>query len=358
MIKINYPNYFPRLAQTEFWKNDLCKLLRYRVVCVFIKNKQLACSHKILRLRIWTDNIKVHQLSIKSLAKTLVFFFRLIIDRSLELLHVEIVSLWIKTIVNLSQLVTLKALSSIPFEKFCRWFVWTSTESAWQEHLIKIPIISKETWQTISYGISVESTVKFTKPGFSVTAPHPFKLHIKDDLERLLTWKNNSTTCYRLSLLSLLLSNLRATVTYQKCTIISNFEFNPLRVELGPFGSIFDETNWKNNCYVHILLVINRNETILYVIHKHSEKRFDIHWKVAFGFKYIIIPIFIPSCTLMFRKTKLVRPKKNLSFTSFLVKALCYLRGCCLSHNNLSCWIFTWLRRCMLRGIATNIPLT
>ena len=39
-------------------------------------------------------------------------------------------------------------------------------------------MVSKETWQTISYGISIESTVKFTKSGFSVKVPLLFKLHI------------------------------------------------------------------------------------------------------------------------------------------------------------------------------------
>ena len=33
--------------------------------------------------------------------------------------------------------------------------------------------------QTISYGISIESTVKFTKYGISVKAPLLFKLHIR-----------------------------------------------------------------------------------------------------------------------------------------------------------------------------------
>ena len=42
---------------------------------------------------------------------------------------------------------------------------------------------------------------------------------------------------YRLSLLRLQLSNLKATVTHQKWTIISNFDFDPLRVEFGPYGS-------------------------------------------------------------------------------------------------------------------------
>ena len=55
---------------------------------------------------------------------------------------------------------------------------------------------------------------------------------------------------YRLSRLRLQLSSLKATVTHQKRTIISNFDFDPLRVELGPYGSFFDETNSKNNYHV------------------------------------------------------------------------------------------------------------
>ena len=43
----------------------------------------------------------------------------------------------------------------------------------------KIPMISKETLQTSSYGISIESTVMFTKLGLSVKAPLLFKLHIR-----------------------------------------------------------------------------------------------------------------------------------------------------------------------------------
>ena len=55
---------------------------------------------------------------------------------------------------------------------------------------------------------------------------------------------------YRLSLLRLQLPNLEATVTHQKCTIISKFDFDYLRVELGPYGSFFDKTNSKNSCHV------------------------------------------------------------------------------------------------------------
>ena len=92
-------------------------------------------------------------------------------------------------------------------------------------------MISKETWQTISYGISIESTVKFTKSGFSVKAPLLFKLHIRlyDTFVNLKGQFDNR--CYRLSLLRLQLYNLRATITHQKCTIISNFDFDPLCVE-------------------------------------------------------------------------------------------------------------------------------
>ena len=74
------------------------------------------------------------------------------------------------------------------------------------------------------------------------------------------------------------------------CTIISNFDFDPLRVEIGPYGALFDETTSKNNCHVRNWLIFNRNETISYAIHQHPEKRIDInckHGKVTFGFKYI-----------------------------------------------------------------------
>ena len=38
-----------KTSQTEFRKDDLCKLFHYRVICAFIKNKQLAFTHKFLR---------------------------------------------------------------------------------------------------------------------------------------------------------------------------------------------------------------------------------------------------------------------------------------------------------------------
>ena len=75
-------------------------------------------------------------------------------------------------------------------------------------------MISKEKWQTISYWISIDSTLKFNKSGFSIKhktkkkktkknketkkkkkeTTRVFKLQL-DDLEILVTWKNISTTC-------------------------------------------------------------------------------------------------------------------------------------------------------------------
>ena len=108
----------------------------------------------------------------------------------------------------------------------------------------------KETWQTISHGISIGSTVKYTKSCFFVKAPlqvtHKMIWNFRY-LERtirqhvLQTW----------SFLILQLSNLKATVTHQKYAIISNFDFDQLRVELRPYGSFFDEPNSKIiNCHV------------------------------------------------------------------------------------------------------------
>ena len=156
----------------------------------------------------------------------------------------------------------LKALSPITFENFYLRFVWISTETARQKHLIKISMISKETWQTVYYGISIESTVKLTKPGFSVKATLLFKLHIRWSGTFVNLKEQFDDMSYRLSLLRLQLSNLNTTVTQQKWTIISNLDFDHLRVELGPYGSIFDEPNSKNNCHVRNWLSFNRNETI------------------------------------------------------------------------------------------------
>ena len=79
----------------------------------------------------------------------------------------------------------LKALSPITVEKFIG-----DLFGPLQRVRDKTPMISKETWQTISYEISIESTVKFTKSGFSVKAPVLFKF------ELLLTWKIKTTTSF------------------------------------------------------------------------------------------------------------------------------------------------------------------
>ena len=179
----------------------------------------------------------------------------------------------------------LKALSPITFEFFYRCFVWTAPESAWKEHLIKIPMISKETWQTICYGISIERTVKFTKSGFSVKAPLLFKLHIRWSGIFVNLKEQFDNMSYILSLLKLQLSNLNATVTHQKCTIISNCDFDPLHVELGPWIRTKQSQGTIIMCAIDGSLIGIKQ--FLYAIHQDSEKRIYIRCKVTFSFKYI-----------------------------------------------------------------------
>ena len=118
----------------------------------------------------------------------------------------------------------LKVLSPITFEIFYRCFVRTSTESVWQEHPIKRPMLSKESWQTNSYGISNgisnESTVKLTRSDFSVKDPLLFKLHMRWYWTFVDLKEQFDDTSYGRCLLRLQLANLRATVTHQKRTII------------------------------------------------------------------------------------------------------------------------------------------
>ena len=47
------------------------------------------------------------------------------------------------------------------------------------------------------------------------------------------------------------LSNLKATVTHQKCTIISDFDL--LRIELWPYGSFFDDKIKEQLSYAHLI---------------------------------------------------------------------------------------------------------
>ena len=82
-------------------------------------------------------------------------------------------------IVYLFALVNSRALSPIILPILHRCFVRTSTESAWPENHIKIPLASKELWPTLAYGFSIESTVKFDKSDLSIKNARVFKLHIK-----------------------------------------------------------------------------------------------------------------------------------------------------------------------------------
>ena len=167
-----------------------------------------------------------------------------------------------------------------------RGFVWTSTESVWQEHVIKIPMISKETWQTISYGSSTESTVKFTTSGFSIKAPLFFKSRIRRSGTCVNLKDQFDHMSYKLNLLRVQLSNLKATVTHHKCTVISNFDFDHVRVELGPYGSFLTKQTQRPIVTYAIDCSLIGMEQFLYAIHQHSEKRIAIHCKVTFGFKY------------------------------------------------------------------------
>ena len=156
----------------------------------------------------------------------------------------------------------LKALSPITFEFLSVICL---------DHLIKIHMISKETWQIISYGISIESTVNFTKSGFSVKAPLLFKLHIRWSGTFVNLKEQFDNMSYRLSLLRLQLSNLKATVAHQKYTIISNFDFDPLRVELGPYGSFFEKQTQRTIVMCAIDWSLIGMKQILYATHQHSE---------------------------------------------------------------------------------------
>ena len=139
----------------------------------------------------------------------------------------------------------------------------------------------------MSYGISIESTVKFTKSGFSMKAPFLFKIHIRRSGTFVNLKEQFDNMSYRLSLVRLQLSNLKATVTNQKCMIISNFDFDPLRVELGPYGFLFltKQTQRTTVMWAIDWSLIGMKQ-FLYAIQQHSEKRIDIHCKVTVGFKY------------------------------------------------------------------------
>ena len=146
-------------------------------------------------------------------------------------------------------------------------------------------MISKETWQTISYGISIENTVKFTKSGFSVKAPFLCKLRLRLSVTFVNLKEQFDNMSYRLNLLRLQLSNRKATVTHQKCTVISNFDFDPLHVELEPYDSFLTKQTQRTIVMCAVDWYLIGMKQFLYAIHQHSEKRLDIHSKITFDFK-------------------------------------------------------------------------
>ena len=69
--------------------------------------------------------------------------------------------------------------------------------------------------------------------------------------------------------------------------IISNFYFDPMRIELGPYISFLRKQRTIIMCATDWSLI--RMKQFLYGIHQHSEKRINISCKVTLGFKYMII---------------------------------------------------------------------
>ena len=136
----------------------------------------------------------------------------------------------------------LKALSPITSD----FFLSVICLDLYRERVTRTADKNSHDFKRNSYG-TIESTVKFTKLGFSVEAPLLFKLHIRRSGTFVNLKEQFDNMSYRLSLSRLQLSNLKATVAHQKYTIISNFDFDLLRVELGSYDSLFDETNSTNN---------------------------------------------------------------------------------------------------------------
>ena len=114
-------------------------------------------------------------------------------------------------------------------------------------------MISKETWQTISYGVSIESSVKFTKSVFSVKAPLLFKLHIRWSGTFVNLKEQFDNMSYRLNLLRLQLSNHKATVTHHKVSFLKK-----LRVILWHFIDIQQRSTLFRYTVCHSLLIISK----------------------------------------------------------------------------------------------------
>ena len=101
--QIKYCNEFLTLALTYITKNDIGKLIPFRVICAFTKNKYSTIPHKILgKPTVWTCYFKGHELPIKNTARHFVFDVWLVFGSILKFVYIEIVSLWNKTIENFS----------------------------------------------------------------------------------------------------------------------------------------------------------------------------------------------------------------------------------------------------------------
>ena len=153
-------NCFPQLVSMKFKRDHSCKWFQSRVTCLVIKNSIFTFSNNF-KSRTWfsIQNLKFYFLLIKFPAKHYFCSTWLINGNYSNLLHIEITFLAIKTKVNFccSQKLYIRYF----FERFKRWFVWTSTESVCPEQDAKVLIMSNEKWMTITCRISITNIVKF-----------------------------------------------------------------------------------------------------------------------------------------------------------------------------------------------------
>ena len=162
---------------------------------------------------------------IKNTARLFVFDVWLVCGSILKLVHIESISLWIKKKCKLKSF--LKALSLMTFDFFHQWFVWTSAKSMWQVNLIKIPIWLEEKWHTIYNGKWHGKRCKVCKKGYRTK---------KNTLICVTPWaiwadlsfkQQSQSMSFRLGLLNLKLSNLKATVTHQKWCVLAKIILHP-----------------------------------------------------------------------------------------------------------------------------------
>ena len=138
---------------------------------------------------------------------------------------------------------------------FHRWFVWTSTKSAWPDSHER----KKKNDLQFPNWISIESTVKFEKSGFSIKSNAYCLSCTFVVLDFLLTPRKISNTCltYRLKRLSLILTNRKATVTNQKMNEYLKFllwlQFEQYKLRFSSRASNFDRHSYTESLYLHDL---------------------------------------------------------------------------------------------------------